>query len=180
MIRKRKKIAKKRKNPAPQFHNELKELIGKEVTVRFRDQNGFFSITGKLEYGSIKNRFYVINDKSTIVSTIDFNLRFVENIKILSSGNFIDLIPSPYHDYGDFLMFKDVEKFINAQIFVFINKKMYDIEGLPLPFVIGKLKYNKKDKLFYIQSSDHEIQISFVIEAVRWIHSRENELEIEI
>jgi hypothetical protein len=178
MIKKKKKVKRKR-NPSPQFHDQLKDLLGIEVTVRFRNNTGFFSVTGELNEDG-HNGYVVIGTDNTMMGVIRFNLRIIESVKVLSSGNFINLIPSTYHDYGTFYYLDDALRFINKNILIEVNTKMYKMQGLPAsPYIRGKLKYNKKDQLFYIQSSNHNIQVSFVFEAIRWIDAEGN-IDIEI
>lgn len=173
-----KQIKKRRKNP-PQFYNEIKNLIGEVVIVRSRNSGGFFSIGGIL-YDDGNNTFVIISNDLKTMGIVRFNLKIIEKIQNTSSGIFIDLQPSFHHDYGRYIMLEEILKLVNKKIMLSINEKMYIKEEklATYPYIHGKLKYDKKNSLFYINSYNSIITANFFYESVRNII--EDNIEIEI
>lgn len=151
----------KRKNPT-NFYKDLEKLVGKTVVVRVNhpSDNFYFAVEGILKHEFLFSVHTKVKNHS---ATIYFNEKMI--IKI--SNNFIDikLIPK------DKILEEILQEITNSEAInleFFIDKIIaVSIPGqVRWPYILGKLKYNKKDKFYYIQSFDHTIQIKFIKDMV--------------
>ena len=154
------KIKRKRKNPND-YITLLKKLLGKEVTVRinYPSELGYFSITGKLEYYNDGTYGVEHSDKNKTLAGINFTPNMILDI----SNNLLN-IKIKNHDH----LSKYHNEFGEAGILAAKNSINHEIKiiissNLPhgVISIIGKLKHNKQNNFYYIQSSDFLIQLRF-------------------
>lgn len=173
-----------RKNPPPQFYNTLESLIGKEVTVYSKSDLGYFHIIGVLEkmghlQYQVKNSIIKIRLGQVIVlGQVRFRLNIItkiyeNNIELRSSTKQELRSGDTTYSRGishriDFTEKLDNLKNINN---IKINFNMYIVtESINAPFVYAKLKYNRKDNIFYAGTPDTKNFVSFKPEAIVDFH----------
>lgn len=166
-----------KKNPPPQFFEELENLVDKEVMVYFQSDLGYFHIIGILEkwasllYG-VKNIICKYQHGITtglVLGRVKFNLKMIGNIK----GNKIQLRSARMQELEHRVtaltdLTKNLSniKYINT---ININQNMYSFsEAIPngFPLIHAKLKYNKKDDIFYAGTPDTKNFVNFKPNAV--------------
>lgn len=164
---------KKRKNPPPQFFKQLIKLVNSNVRIQLGSDYGFFAVSGNLhQFGSIYTiKFF---DKN-ISFEILFKIALIENIL----SNIIILKSIPYKRLPNNLDHQQLIGFINKNISININTYYFQDFGIPESYLYAKLKYDKKQNLFYVLNKDSSIFLRFKLEAVKNIWSYHS-LDIEI
>lgn len=150
----------RRKNPS---YRDLQDLVNKKVIVRIKSELGFYSLNGILEKNEHLYTVSVVGPDTTLYQGyVTFNIYMIEKI----INNIIEL-KSNQEKSPTYTNLKDIVKLVNEYVYVRVNSKFYqeNVSTLP-PTINGKLKYNSKQKLFYIQNKNFEIQLSFKFEAL--------------
>lgn len=157
----------KYKNPSPQFYDELSSFVGKEVIVRCRSEYGFFSINGILKKDQEDYTLFQIfksDDSKTnpSMAKIEFKSFLVESI-LHTSIPVIILKPNSNEISKSYRMLFLENKFydlVNKHVRIDINVDLWKFTEVG-SFIMGKLKYNKTEKIFYIQSINTKVQLQF-------------------
>lgn len=146
----------KRKNPT-NFYKNLEKLVEKPVVVRVNhpSDNFYFAVEGIL---TNSGHYFKVNFDNKQLAQIYFNEKMVKSI----TNNFIDVYIEPSDEvleeikvFGQGRMHTLPSDLLNQTVIVTLASK------LRWPFIMGKLKYNKANKFYYIQDYNHLIQLRF-------------------
>lgn len=137
----------KKKNPPPQFYEQIKNLIGTPVAIRIFNDTDLFNLTGILQKISDYDYRVQITDgklkNPIIIATHTFQLNQIKliqnNIIILKNSTGI------YSRVGGRPDEEEVIDLLLKKVLISINIEQYKAFN----YLICKLKYNIKEKLFY-------------------------------